>query len=386
MAVVLGIATTQEGVSLKIGQTLNQGTQVQTGPTSLLKLVLRDDSIIDMGSSSRLRIASCEGKNWATRINLELENGELRAVVNKAARAKRQEFKVKTLTSILAVRGTEFFMSWQQNADGQVSEQVGVTEGRVEVKSLFDDSFKPVAISSGTEFRAEGRVERTETGELKVEASAPPKLDQFTADEQRQFEQKTKTEEKVFEKSVDLSTDSGTGKEAKQSETAAPAQEQPTTAKREETSQPAKSEKVAQFISATLQAPSLEKRASAFNVALPSAESGTSRSARELSNADDIETPAQKTEPSREVASESIESNTVQPTSERPVGKTEPTPSSVSIPPSEPARAPDQAVVATAPTSSGVLPGSVLPGSSFFNNPIPVSVPVIVHWGVKKSD
>jgi hypothetical protein len=112
---------------------------------------------------------------------------------------------LKTNTSVLAVRGTEFFVNWQQDAQGQVSEQIGVVEGRVEVRSLFDDSLKPVSILAGTEFRAEGTIKQV-AGETKVESKAPPQVDQFTAQEQRQAEQNTKVESKVFENSLDLSS------------------------------------------------------------------------------------------------------------------------------------------------------------------------------------
>ncbi|MFM8269415.1 MAG: FecR domain-containing protein, partial [Pseudomonadota bacterium] len=187
VALNIGHVVDQDGVRLKTGANLEKGTDITTGPSSLVKLILIDDSIIDLGSSSHLKLTACEGKNWETRINLDLKKGSIRALVNKAPRKKREVFELKTETSVLAVRGTEFFVSWQENKAGQVVEQIGVSEGRVEVRSLFDDASKPITLTTGTEFVAEGRIEKVR-GEIKVEATSPPRVDQFSGDEQRQAE------------------------------------------------------------------------------------------------------------------------------------------------------------------------------------------------------
>ncbi len=205
VAVVIGEAWTSKGAAVKVGQVLSKGTQLKTGPSSLVKLILIDDSILDLGASSKIKLSDCQDRNWNDRINLELEKGSVRALVKKVPKKKREEFQLKTNTSVLAVRGTEFFVSWQQDAQGQVSEQIGVVEGRVEVRTLFDNNLKPISIVAGTEFRAEGIVQKV-SGETKVESKAPPKIDQFTAQEQRDAEQNTKVESKVFENAIDLSS------------------------------------------------------------------------------------------------------------------------------------------------------------------------------------
>jgi hypothetical protein len=214
-AVVLGKVINQKGESIKTGQTISVGTQLRTGESSLLKLVLKDDSIVDINSSSLIKISSCEGKGWSTNINLELKMGALRANVNKAPKIPREEFKLKTPTSILAVRGTEFFVSWQKDGSGQVSEQIGVSHGQVEVKSLFDQMKPPTMVETGTEFRAQGRIEE-KGGEIKVEAKEPPKLDQFTASEQRKIEQETKVENRTFDQIIEIPAEGAKGPEAKQ--------------------------------------------------------------------------------------------------------------------------------------------------------------------------
>lgn len=214
-AVVLGKVTNQRGELVKSGEKIGVGTLLRTGESSLLKLVLKDDSIVDVGSSSVVKITSCDGKGWSTNINLELTMGALRANVNKAPKVPREEFKLKTPTSILAVRGTEFFVSWQKDGSGQVSEQIGVSHGQVEVKSLFDQMKPPTLVETGTEFRAQGRIEE-KGGEIKVEAKDPPKLDQFTASEQRKIEQETKVENRTFDQAIEIPAEGAKGPEAKQ--------------------------------------------------------------------------------------------------------------------------------------------------------------------------
>ncbi|NDC26147.1 MAG: hypothetical protein EBZ49_18715, partial [Proteobacteria bacterium] len=163
---------------------------------------------------SRFVITACEGQGWVSKINLQLETGKIRANVNKAPKVTREEFKLKTPTSILAVRGTEFFVSWEQGSGGQVRENIGVSEGLVEVKSLFDSMSPGTMVGTGTEFQAMGKVSEV-AGQIKVEAAGAPKVDQFTADEQRQFEQNTKADNQAFEKAVEIPTGKSSDSEAK---------------------------------------------------------------------------------------------------------------------------------------------------------------------------
>jgi len=229
VAVLIGEAWMPPNSAIKLGQVLPKGASLKTGPKSLVKLILLDDSILDLGPSSQIKLSDCQEKNWNLKINLELQKGSVRALVNKSPKKKREEFQLKTNTSVLAVRGTEFFVSWQQDNRGQVSEQIGVVEGQVDVRSIFDGSVKPLSITGGTEFRAEGVVQQV-GGQIKIEPKAPPKVDQFTAQEQRQAEQMTKVEPKIFENAVDLSTNKN----------------EPS----------AKSEKVASFINTTIESTS----------------------------------------------------------------------------------------------------------------------------------
>jgi hypothetical protein len=218
VAIVIGQATNEKGDPIDSGQSLGQGAKIKTGPGSFMKIILRDDSVLDIGSLSHFIISACEGKDWVTKINLELINGKIRANVNKIPKISREEFKLKTPTSIVAVRGTEFFVSWEKTTTGNIFENVAVKEGQVEISSLFDLIGAGTVLSTGTEFKATGRVSEI-AGQIKVEASAPPKVDQFSAEEQRQFEQNSKADQKAFEKSVEIPSGIKGDSEAKNKKT-----------------------------------------------------------------------------------------------------------------------------------------------------------------------
>lgn len=345
VAVLIGQAWTAKGSDLKLGQSLEKNTVIQTGENSWIKLVLLDDSVLDLGNSSQLKLTSCQGKGLGTKIQLDLENGSIRALVNKVPQKKREEFKLKTPTSVLGVRGTEFFVTWQQNTQGQALEQIGVVEGKVEVKSLFDGGAQPVSLITGTEFRGEGRVEKS-GDEIKVEPKTPPLVDQFTADEQRQAEQNTKVEHQVFEKTIDLSTESRQESEKPEKSQKQEGIEKPEKVdlqgkKEEKTESSQKGDKLASFINTTMES-------------------------------------SQGSSTKREIASDPNPTGIIPPTEVKNDKKEKASPEKSESP------APNLGANQGGPTSAGTLPGGAFPGSPSLNNPFPISIPATVKWIVIK--
>ena len=191
IAFFVGDAATQNGITIKTGLSLTKGTEIKTGPDSWVKVILADDSIVDIGPSSRLKITNCQAQKLDRNIDLEMAVGQIRAVINKLPKKNSGGFRIKTSTSILAVRGTEFFVIRQESQTGEISEQIGVSEGLLEIRTLFDDMMKPLSLVGGTEFQAAGTMKRV-NGMIKVTPTSPVTIDQFTADEQRQFEDSSK--------------------------------------------------------------------------------------------------------------------------------------------------------------------------------------------------
>jgi len=186
VAGLVGTANYNEGYSIDNGQKLNQGSQIQTGLNSRLRLILRDESIIEIGDNTQLILSGCDSTQNIDKINLEIEFGILRARVSKDFKNQKREFNIKTSTSDLAVKGTEFYVIRQQETSGQVAERIAVSEGRVEVKSLFEES-NTTLLEKGNEVRFEGKIENSR-GKVKVESNGSPQLSSFTSSEQEELE------------------------------------------------------------------------------------------------------------------------------------------------------------------------------------------------------
>lgn len=203
VAVVLGGPVKANKKKIEVGQGLAAGSRVETAEDSFLKLSLRDGSVLDIGPSSSLVLSRCGEREASPEMDLELELGSVRLNVVPQNKSRRKGFELHTPTSVLGVRGTEFFVSWKKDAQGIISEQIGVSEGKVEVKSLFDTQSPGVSLSTGMEFRAQVRV-KPDSNNSQLEMVAPPQVDQFSAQEQREFEQNTKVEQRPLEDSVQM--------------------------------------------------------------------------------------------------------------------------------------------------------------------------------------
>ena len=200
--VVVG-KVTLGGERVHPGTVIEKNDTVKTAEDGGVKFILVDESIIDLGPSTTFRFNQCRGKNLNSKIDLELSLGSVRAAVNKQPKKPRENFNIRTRSSVLAVRGTELFASWVQDVEGNVQEQVGVTEGRVEIISQFNPTASPVQIEGGQQFQAQAEI-RHDGGQSVVAPVAPPKVDQFTASEQKQFEAGTKIQDPVFQNAIEL--------------------------------------------------------------------------------------------------------------------------------------------------------------------------------------
>jgi hypothetical protein len=203
VAITVGTVTNDAKVRLEPGSLITQGTTVRTGPSSLAKFLLNDDSLLDLGPSTTFRFTHCEGKTETPSIDLELMLGNVRASVSKKSPGQREKFQIRTRSSVLAVRGTELFASWQLNRQGQIEEQVGVTEGQVQVTSLITPGSPSFQISGGQHFQTQFSFQGSPDKSPLVPLS-PSRVDQFTAREQKDFENNVKIEDPIFVDSVTL--------------------------------------------------------------------------------------------------------------------------------------------------------------------------------------
>jgi hypothetical protein len=102
----------QQIIEARIGLAVEQGDELSTGEKSRLKVLLSDDSVVALGSSSRLVLAehlfSSKSKSRITR--LKLLGGLMRALVQKSVGGVNADFQVASGTAVAGVRGTEFVL------------------------------------------------------------------------------------------------------------------------------------------------------------------------------------------------------------------------------------------------------------------------------------
>jgi hypothetical protein len=123
-------------LAARAGLAVIVGDTVITGAQSSAKLLVRDQSILDLGPSTELRIEAFEDADSADRrFSSSIDFGQVRAAVNKKL-GRRGHFQMRTKSSVMAVRGTEFVIASQLSpASGgtEVRTKVTVMEGQVEV-------------------------------------------------------------------------------------------------------------------------------------------------------------------------------------------------------------------------------------------------------------
>jgi hypothetical protein len=116
-------------VPAQIKAALLESDSVATRSRSRVKMLFRDDSILTIGSNSRLVIKKYlyNPKNKKAESLYELADGKLRSVAGGPG------FKVVTPTAFAAARGTLFTVSYDPETG---TTTINVTEGAVEVRNV----------------------------------------------------------------------------------------------------------------------------------------------------------------------------------------------------------------------------------------------------------
>jgi len=135
VAATLGMLQIQRGGTWQdatLGAPVFVGDRLRTGGTEQAKIVLRDDSVLDLAPNTELVLETQVFDPSAHRFQslLRLAKGKVRAWVSEYYREPRARYEVETPTAIAGVRGTEFITLY--NSASEVTEIVGITE-QVEV-------------------------------------------------------------------------------------------------------------------------------------------------------------------------------------------------------------------------------------------------------------
>jgi len=148
-------ADMSRGYWAKKGLPVFKGDIIVTKEKGRIRLRLNDDSILTMTSETRLVIKqSVFKKKKKSRFSfLKLSLGKARFLVSKLAAFRRSDFKVKTPTSVVGVRGSDFIIE----ADPGRTIVTTLEDTRLEVVSLaypdvaptFLEDFKQTTVDKG---------------------------------------------------------------------------------------------------------------------------------------------------------------------------------------------------------------------------------------------
>lgn len=123
--------------SVATGTWIGLGKWVKTGPSSAVKLLLSDRSIIDMGAESQFEITQSRGGSGpGRRVDAQLKYGKIRGAVTEKI-GKGGSFQIRTQGTTMGVRGTEFVIQAPMDfTSGQAAPpQIAVLQGNVEIAS-----------------------------------------------------------------------------------------------------------------------------------------------------------------------------------------------------------------------------------------------------------
>jgi hypothetical protein len=93
-----------------VGMRLQEGDVIKTGRDGSAGVTFNDDSLLSIGPDSALAIDrfAFDSTTHAGRFDTSLRQGTLSAVSGKIAKQSPEAMKVRTPSTILGVRGTEF--------------------------------------------------------------------------------------------------------------------------------------------------------------------------------------------------------------------------------------------------------------------------------------
>ena len=128
------------GSSVNIGDTISAGDMLRTSSGSSATLRLVDGSVIDIGASSRVKFQELVPESSS---HVELEKGDILFEITPITPV-RGSFKVKTTTSIIGVKGTNFRV-----ISSASSTKVTMNRGTVGISSVTSPN-REVSVSAGS--------------------------------------------------------------------------------------------------------------------------------------------------------------------------------------------------------------------------------------------
>lgn len=102
----------------KVGQRVNEGDSILTGPDSRAKIVMSDKNVLNISPDSKMEITiykNDESKE-SRKVELKVDYGKVRAGVEQKYDDDKNTFQIKTPTAVAGVRGTDFSVGFNRNS------------------------------------------------------------------------------------------------------------------------------------------------------------------------------------------------------------------------------------------------------------------------------
>lgn len=128
-----GNVTKNNGIKLFQGDVVLENDTIITGDKSAVDIGLSDSSVIRLLENTNITLEKLSEQNSDPNVKLKLNIGKVFNVAPKLG--KKGQFEVTTPASVAGVRGTSFFVSY----DDKQNYIIEVAEGAVQVNSLLKD-------------------------------------------------------------------------------------------------------------------------------------------------------------------------------------------------------------------------------------------------------
>ncbi len=156
---------------IKAGKKITPGSIVQTGADGKVRLIFPNGDQVTVAPGTTYENTKVSGKESKPLFNVF--SGQIRAIINKGG--PRENLEVKTNTTVMGVRGTDFHVaSWSTQGGSRVS----VLRGKVAVSERQDQPSSPgspaPAPSTSPKYQAPVEVAAGQTLTVETKASTDP--------------------------------------------------------------------------------------------------------------------------------------------------------------------------------------------------------------------
>ncbi len=197
---------------------LQEGDVIKTGLDSFVKIDIDGNKLLKMDNNSIIQIATMSGNQVDNITTIVLSNGRLMNYVKEKLNANSR-YEVKTLNTVIGVKGTVFVVTCQSNEDNNYFTKVENLRGSVEVAKVnIQDSnqvLDKVVLDTNKYTVAEEKINKQE--KLKSNEIDKNKIDDFIKidldkilieenNKERKQEQEKETNTNIINKNSDSNT------------------------------------------------------------------------------------------------------------------------------------------------------------------------------------